>query len=136
MPVQLSSTLQDQLLAAAAAAHPRECCGLLFGTPERVDIARACTNVADDPLRTFEIDAAALIAAERSARDGGPALIGYYHSHPNGRAEPSARDAADACRDGRLWLIVAGGKIAAWRAIDGGAIHGAFDPVEIALPGP
>lgn len=135
MPVQLSSTLQDQLLAAAAAAHPHECCGLLFGTPERVDTAQACTNVADDPLRTFEIDAAALIAAERSARDGGPALIGYYHSHPNGRAEPSARDAADACRDGRLWLIVASGEIAAWRANDGGAIHGAFDPVEIALPG-
>ena len=131
MPVLLSSALRHQLLAEAMAAHPRECCGLLFGTPERIDTARPCPNVADDSLRTFEIAPAALIAAERSARSGGAMLIGYYHSHPNGRAEPSPRDARDAARDGRLWLIIAGGSITAWRSASGGALHDAFDPVPL-----
>jgi proteasome lid subunit RPN8/RPN11 len=131
MPVQLSSALHQQLLGEAEAAHPHECCGLLFGTPDRIEQARPCRNVADDPARTFEIDPAALIAAERAARNGGARLIGHYHSHPNGRAEPSPRDAADAARDGRLWLIIAAGQIGAWRAVVGGALYDAFDPLEI-----
>ena len=102
--------------------------------PDRIDAAQPCANVADDPARTFEIDPAALIAAERVARSGGKRLMGYYHSHPNGRAEPSPRDAIDAARDDRLWLIVAGDRITAWRASAHGALHGAFDPVEILLP--
>lgn len=135
MPVLLSSALHHQLLAEAAAAHPRECCGLLFGSPERIDAVQPCANVAADPLATFEIDPAALIAAERGSRSGGPLLIGHYHSHPNGRAEPSPRDAHDAARDGRLWLIVAGGQVSAWRAIEGGGLHGVFEQVTILLPG-
>jgi proteasome lid subunit RPN8/RPN11 len=110
MPVLLSSALHHQLLAEAAAAFPHECCGLLFGTPDRIDAARPCTNVAGNPLTTFEID---------------------YHSHPHGHAEPSVRDAMDCARDGRLWLIVAGDTITAWRATEGGALHAAFDPVTI-----
>lgn len=134
MPVLLSSALHHQLLAEAAAAFPHECCGLLFGSPDRIDAVQSCANVADDPLRTFEIDPAALIAAERSARSGGALLIGYYHSHPNGRAEPSPRDARDAARDDRLWLIVADNRITAWQAKAHGALHGVFDPVEILPP--
>lgn len=136
MKVLLSSALHRQLLSEAAMAHPHECCGLLFGTAGRVDTAQACTNVADDPARTFEIAPTDLIAAERAARGGGPTLIGYYHSHPNGRAEPSERDATDAARDGRLWLIIAGREITAWYANEAGAVHGAFDPLEIVLPDP
>lgn len=137
MPVLLSSALHHQLLAEAAAAHPQECCGLLFGAPEWIDSAQPCVNIASAPLRTFEIDPAALIAAERAARSGGPVLVGHYHSHPNGRAEPSARDAIDAARDGRLWLIIASGQVTGWRAVAGGAWHDAFDPVDIlVLPAP
>lgn len=136
MPVLLSSALHHQLLAEAAAAFPRECCGLLFGTAERIDAAQPCANVAVDPMCTFEIDPAALITAERMARSGGPCLLGHYHSHPNGRAEPSARDAHDAARDGRLWLIVARGQVTAWRASEGGGLHGVFEPVTILLPSP
>ena len=131
MPVLLSSALHHQLLAEAAAAFPHECCGLLFGTPDRIDAAQPCANVAGNPLTTFEIDPAALIAAERGSRGGGPRLLGYYHSHPHGHAEPSVRDAMDCARDGRLWLIVAGDTITAWRATEGGALHAAFDPVTI-----
>lgn len=133
MPVLLSSALHAQLLAHAASAHPLEGCGLLLGTAETIEHVRPCANVADDPASTFEIDPAALIAAERTMREGGERLIGHYHSHPNGRSDPSPRDAASAAADGRLWLIVAGAKVTAWRAVRGGALHGAFDPVTLVL---
>lgn len=133
MQIRLSSALHAQLLAQAHASHPDECCGLLFGDDQRVRRIQPAANVADDPSRTFEIDPSALIAAERAMRQGGERLIGHYHSHPNGRAEPSARDAASAASDGRLWLVIAAGRITAWRAIDAGAICGAFDPVELML---
>lgn len=136
MLVLLSSALHHQLLAEAAAAHPRECCGLLFGALDRIDAAQPCANVAADPLRTFEIDPAALIAAERAARSDGPPILGYYHSHPNGRAEPSPCDATQAAADGRLWLIIADGRLTAWRAVEGGALHGRFDPLQIVQPAP
>jgi proteasome lid subunit RPN8/RPN11 len=48
-------------------------------------------------------------------------LIGHYHSHPNGPAEPSPRDLA-AAEPGRLWLIIGGGAARMWRAGDG-AFH-------------
>lgn len=133
MPVLLSSALHAQLLAHAASAHPLECCGLLLGSDQEIETAQACANVADDPATGFEIDPAALIAAERAMRQGGPQLIGHYHSHPNGRSEPSPRDAASAAADGRLWLIIAGRAVTAWQAVRGGALHGAFEPVALRL---
>ncbi len=136
MPVLLSSALHQQLLAEAAATFPRECCGLLFGSSDRIESAQPCANVAADPLRTFEIDPSALIAAERAARADGPRLLGYYHSHPNGCAEPSRRDARDAAGDGRLWLIIAHDSITAWRAVEAGTLHGRFDRLEFLRPAP
>lgn len=133
MPVLLSSALHAQLLAQAAIVHPLECCGLLLGTDEAIENLRPCVNVAADPATAFEVDPVALIDAERNMRCGGQRLIGHYHSHPNGRCEPSPRDAASAAADGRLWLVVAGQQVRGWRAVRGGALLGAFDPVELAL---
>ncbi|MDP1026017.1 M67 family metallopeptidase [Sphingomonas sp. KR1UV-12] len=127
----MSSGLVARILAAAAADPMREVCGLLTGAPDRVSGIQPCANVAADPATRFEIDPAALLTAHRRARLGGPAIIGCYHSHPTGRAEPSPRDAADAAPDGSLWLIVADGRIGAWRAVSGGARHGRFDPVTL-----
>lgn len=135
MPVMLSSALHAQMLAHAAAADPAECCGLLFGPGEAILRIAPATNVSEDPGRAFEIDPAVLIAAERAMRQGGERIIGHYHSHPNGRAEPSPRDAAAAALDGRLWIVIAGGQITAWRAIQGGALLGCFDPVPLHLIG-
>lgn len=89
---------------------------------------RPCRNVAPDPRDSFEIDPAALIAAHRAARSGGPAPIGHYHSHPRGPAHPSARDAAMA-EPGSYWLIAGEGELRGWRArTDGG-----FDPVALSV---
>jgi len=63
----------------------------------------------------FEIDPAALIAALKSARQGGPGVVGYYHSHPTGSAAPSDTDAACASGDGKVWAIVGGDRVGWWR---------------------
>ena len=102
------ATLHDEATRAA----PAEACGLLLGRPggggEHVVAAVACANVAADPLRHFELDPAALIAAHRAARAGGPPVLGYFHSHPTGHPLPSATDCAHAGGDGRVWAIVTG----------------------------
>ena len=96
-------------------AAPEEACGLLLGADGVVSEARRCANVAADPRRFFELDPVALIAAHRAERGGGPALIGYWHSHPSGVAEPSAEDQRQASGDGKVWTIVALGEVRFWR---------------------
>jgi proteasome lid subunit RPN8/RPN11 len=103
------------ILAAAKAAHPHEACGLLLGRGTHIAEARRTANVAANPAEHFEIDPSALIAAHRTARAGGPKVLGYFHSHPNGLARPSTTDAASAARDGRIWAIVAGQDVTFWR---------------------
>ena len=62
----------------------------------------------------FEIAPEDHIRALKAARAGGHALIGCYHSHPNGRAEPSPTDKTGAAEDDFLWLIAAGGGLEAF----------------------
>ncbi|OYX08196.1 MAG: hypothetical protein B7Z08_10465 [Sphingomonadales bacterium 32-68-7] len=51
----------------------------------------------------------------RAARSGGPAVIGYYHSHPSGPARPSPTDRAEASGDGSVWAIVSASDVTFWR---------------------
>ncbi|WP_310533986.1 M67 family metallopeptidase [Novosphingobium sp.] len=108
------------VLEFAAREHPREACGLLLGRAGVIERAQPCANVAADPLRHFEIDPAALIAAHRAERAGGEALIGYWHSHPEGHPLPSATDCEHASGDGRVWAIAAAGEVTFWRDGPGG----------------
>lgn len=129
MALDISSTAIARILDEAAASPGREICGLLFGAGDRIEAARGCANVAADPARRFELDPAALLAAHRAARGGGPAIVGHYHSHPSGVAAPSVCDAEAAAADGAIWLIVAAGEVRAWRAVARGAVCGRFDPL-------
>lgn len=115
---------------AARAAAPLEACGLLFGEDGEISDFQAADNVAENPKKRFEIDPAALFAAIRAERDGGPRLIGYWHSHPGGDARPSATDAAMAAPDGKLWLIVAEEATTLWRAGETG-LRGRFEQEEL-----
>ena len=103
----------DGMIAAARAAYPEECCGLLIGQRPaeaawRIEEAVAAKNVAPTPHHDrFEVDPALHLRLQRQLRSTGRAVIGHYHSHPNGRATPSAADLAAADDPGLLWLIVA-----------------------------
>lgn len=116
------------LIGEAARTAPNECCGLLFGTENRIETALPARNVHPASRTHFEIDPAALIAAHKAEREGGPRVAGYYHSHPTGPAVPSAADRASAAGDGRVWAIVGRGGIAFW--CDG---RGGFEPLSYTL---
>lgn len=132
MTVRISRLLIDRITALAEETGD-EVCGLLLGEADHVEAIRPAANVAADPSRHFEIDPAALIVAHRDARRGGPAVIGHYHSHPSGIAEPSATDAACAAPDGALWIIIGGGLARCWRARGDEAEGVRFEEVPIAI---
>lgn len=111
----MTSRALAAMRAAAAAAHPREACGILLGEGGRITAARVTANVHPAPETHFEIDPQALIDAHRAARSGGAQVLGYFHSHPQGAAAPSATDRACAAGDGRIWAIIAGGEVTFWR---------------------
>ena len=115
MDLEVTSGVIATLLKESAKTAPAECCGLLLGEGGFVREARPAANVHPDPLRHFEIDPAALIAAHRAAREGGAELVGYYHSHPAGHPLPSATDCAHASGDARVWAIVAAGEVRFFR---------------------
>lgn len=120
MTLALAPKLIAELLAEAAAAHPRECCGILLGQGEKIERAFPAANVHSTPHSHFEIDPQALVDCHRAARQGGLEVLGYYHSHPNGLAEPSATDRAMSPADGAIWAIIAAGGVTFWRAGDAG----------------
>lgn len=128
MQVLLPPDLRDAILTAARAAYPRECCGLVEGVREgdlfRVVALHVARNLAGEDTR-FEIDPRDHIAAVKSARANGRAVIGCYHSHPNGRAVPSQTDLAGAGEDGFLWLIAAGDAVAGF--VHAGGVFQACD---------
>ena len=128
MQLELASEALAALLAHAARVAPHEACGLLLGKGARITEARPAGNAAPDPARHFEIDPQALIDAHRAERGGGPRVIGYYHSHPMGPAEPSATDRAQAAGDGKAWAIVADGEVRFWRDGEDG-----FEPLSYGL---
>lgn len=133
MRCRISRSLLAAIQRESAIVAPREACGLLFGSAAAITGWQATANVAAEPLRRFEIDPAALIAALRAERLGGPALAGYWHSHPGGDPRPSPTDAALAAADGRLWLILGGGEALLWRAEPEGPVERRFAPVAYEL---
>ena len=115
MGIRVSRPVFERLLAEAARAAPEECCGILLGREVMIDEARPAANDAVQPRRRFVIDPQALVDAHRAARNGGLQVLGYYHSHPTGPAEPSATDRTQAAHDGAVWAIVGEGGMTFWR---------------------
>lgn len=108
----LPETMLERLCLHAQSGFPLEVCGMLEGVREgkgwRVLEEHSAQNHATAPEREFLIDPAALAQLQREARSRGTLLIGCYHSHPNGEAAPSARDAERAGEaDGpAVWLVL------------------------------
>ena len=127
MDIEVTREVIDALRAEERAVHPHECCGILLGQGNRIETLKPAANVHPEPERHFEIDPQALIDAHRAARSGGSQVIGYYHSHPTGAAEPSQTDRAMAAGDGRVWAIVAPEDAQAdvrfWRNAEGGFVE-------------
>lgn len=136
MPLRLTRVQLAQLAALAEAAFPREACALLLGRGdgEMLQVSRVvpAANIAASPDRDFELDPAVHVAVLRQLRETASPdrVVGHWHSHPNGRAEPSARDAAMIYDPAMLWLISAvdANGAAAPRAFRPRADASGFDP--------
>ncbi|HKT86565.1 MAG TPA: M67 family metallopeptidase [Novosphingobium sp.] len=120
MIVEVTSGVLATLRAEAARSAPRECCGVLLGRGDRIEEVMPAANLAERPEIRFEIDPVVLLAAHKAARAREVQVIGYYHSHPSGRAVPSPTDRERASGDGRIWAIVAGDEVAFWQDTDHG----------------
>jgi proteasome lid subunit RPN8/RPN11 len=110
--LKLDDALAARVLQAAARAYPDECCGLIEGIDtadgwRATDIHEA-RNIAEDTARRFLIDPKMQFDLMRRLRDSETRIIGCFHSHPDGRPEPSAADRAEAYESDFLYLIAGG----------------------------
>lgn len=133
--VRFAAPALDAIRRAAARAYPFEGCGALLGHADgRVLEATALPNVEGDRPRTrFSVSPSDYIAVEETADARGLRLLGFWHSHPDHPARPSATDRQFAW-PGLLTVVVAvaAGRpdaITAWQVRDGEP----FEAVEIAL---
>ncbi|BBE34461.1 Mov34/MPN/PAD-1 family protein [Sphingosinicella microcystinivorans] len=133
MMLRIARRTLAEIRADCTARAPEEACGLLLGAGGTVDSSLAARNVADERVRHFEIDPAALFSAHRGARSGGPAILGCYHSHPSAPAVPSRLDAERALDAGWVWLILGQDGEKAYRVVANGPIHGRFEAVGIEI---
>lgn len=130
MCVALSAAHRRELLAWSAEALPAEACGVLVGEPQgarlRVERVTLGRNIAGgDQASTFELHPEDIVAASLAAERAGLEVVGIWHSHPDGAAEPSGADLRGAW-DGWISLIVGpgaaqGAELRAWRTAGAGA---------------
>jgi proteasome lid subunit RPN8/RPN11 len=92
------------IAAHAARTYPEECVGALLGDALAVLEVVPLRNLAGDRRRAFEVSAGELLALERRAEATGLRVWGFYHSHPDAAAVPSAEDLAFAS-EGR-WVVI------------------------------
>jgi proteasome lid subunit RPN8/RPN11 len=129
MRLALPDDLRLEIAAAARAAFPRECCGLILGVRSGTEghaLALYPTRNAAMRADRFEIDPADHFAALRTARATGQQVIGCYHSHPRGLPQPSDTDKAGATEEGFFWLIAGPAEFAAFIYL-----KGSFVPVDL-----
>jgi proteasome lid subunit RPN8/RPN11 len=100
MTLRLPGALADEIRRHGEAAYPGECCGAMVGrvdgaAKEVLRLSPAVNRRTDDPHR-YLIDPDDLRRLEREVREAGQEIVGYYHSHPDHPARPSAFDAEHA----------------------------------------
>ena len=100
-----------RIVDEAEAAYPGECCGLLVGQSRpagETEIARTVPSRNRGKQRDrFEIDPALWVDLTRALHGGPARVVGLYHSHPDGSAQPSAIDLAAAWGEELVWIVVA-----------------------------
>jgi proteasome lid subunit RPN8/RPN11 len=100
MTLRLPGVLADEIRRHGEAAYPAECCGAMAGrvegaVKEVLRLSPAVNRRTDDPHR-YLIAPDDLRRLEREVREAGQEIVGYYLSHPDHPARPSAFDAEHA----------------------------------------
>lgn len=138
----LPRRLRGQIESDALARYPQEACGVLVGErtsdPDTslVRAVRAEQNAhRGSRARRFEIAPRRLLTIQKQTRDEGLEVLGYYHSHPDSPAVPSARDRAAAWPETSYLIVsVERSKVAELRAWRLGSNEQEFEEEAIEYP--
>ena len=89
----LTAEALETIRLHGAETFPDECCGALIAVDGRIVEAFKMDNTTDiGAARRFRIGPDGYRQADARARARGGSLVGFYHSHPNEPARPSAYD--------------------------------------------
>jgi len=109
MAVKIQRDVLDAIAAHARDNAPHEACGILLADPTDPRIVSAvlpAENVETTaPRHRYLLGHREHLRAVEMEAAGEAAIVGYYHSHPAGDAQPSPRDAEQAVPD-VTYLIV------------------------------
>jgi len=106
--VHVLASALDVIRLEAARAYPHEGCGALLG-PEAGDVRVTIplpNSETGQPRRRFKVSPEDYLAIEDAAEARGLRLLGFWHSHPDHPARPSATDRRYAW-EGLLTVVVA-----------------------------
>lgn len=124
----LPERLRRELAEACLRRWPKEACGVLLGDfrgdTVYVDAFRIIRNVAPRPENAFMFDPAEWVRIFFDAQNRGETIVGIFHSHPDGRLEPSDADAKAQLPWGTYWIAGISHdacQIAAYQPLEGGA---------------
>ena len=109
-PLQLSTSLREELTALACRGYPQEVCGLLVGRETGrgavVEQITRAANLATERLADrYLLDPQDYLRADTCAQRDGLEIVGVWHTHPDRPARPSATDLAAAWA-GYTYLIL------------------------------
>jgi [CysO sulfur-carrier protein]-S-L-cysteine hydrolase len=104
--IRIETAVLRQMQSHARQQPPIECCGMLAGRDAVTTRAFPATNAAKNPATEYEIAPKQLFQLTRDIRAAGLELLGIYHSHPNGKNDPSPRDIEQAYYPDVAYFII------------------------------
>ena len=104
--IRINREILAEVLRHASLEAAQECCGLLAGSNGLIARIFPAVNVAANPATNYEIAPQEVCAFMRQMRSEKIEFLGIYHSHPNGKNEPSPRDIERAYYSEVAYFIV------------------------------
>jgi proteasome lid subunit RPN8/RPN11 len=102
--IHLEQTHWHLMEADVNAKCPEEACGLVIGTGNDSKLVVPVTNILHSPVK-FRMDPQEELNAFYLAEQNGWDILAIYHSHPQGKGEPSPTDMAELSFPGTIYLI-------------------------------
>jgi proteasome lid subunit RPN8/RPN11 len=108
--LKITRELYEAIRQHGEDTYPNECCGVLLGRANGAlrtvtSVDRATNTRTDSAGNRYNIDPKELIRIQRSCRERGEDIVGFYHSHPDHPAHWSSIDLTEAHWFGCSYVI-------------------------------
>ena len=95
--IRLKSADIEEIKQIAQKTYPHECCGVMVGSVENgvktvTELIPAENQRTDSPANRYLITPDLLNELEKKLKGTDRAIVGFFHSHPDVPARPSAYD--------------------------------------------